>query len=117
MPIFKDFSENGELLQTRDEPLNAENFDRYVKENGTERAQGYLDALLDLTKQIDKCYINFTVPGDTTGLDRYTIIPNSHVVFQRKILLLQEQKTEFLMLANSTLTKIKGTDNPSPSNS
>jgi hypothetical protein len=57
MPIFKDFSENGELLQTRDEPLNTDNLKRYIKENGIEKAQGYFEALQDMIKQFENCII------------------------------------------------------------
>ena len=114
MPIFKDFGENGELLQTRDEPLSPENFDRYQKENSIDRVQGYLDAIADITKQIDKCYIKYTVPADITGLEKYTLIPNSEIVFQRKVLLVNEQAQSVLHHGNSILEKLLVQDKPSP---
>jgi hypothetical protein len=54
MPIFKELGENGEVKSTRDEPLTFMNFDQYVKENGIEKAQGYLEAAQDFYKQLQE---------------------------------------------------------------
>ena len=52
MPVFKDFGENGELLSECSEPLNKNNLERYIKENGVEKARGYLDALDDIQERM-----------------------------------------------------------------
>ncbi|MGN8037829.1 hypothetical protein ACTJJ0_22245 [Chitinophaga sp. 22321] len=54
MPNFEDYSKDGELLQVRYELLNTTNFARYIKVEGKEKAEGYIDALDDLTAEIDK---------------------------------------------------------------
>lgn len=54
MPNFEDYSKDGELLQVRYELLNETNFARYIKVEGREKADGYIDALDDLTAEIDK---------------------------------------------------------------
>ena len=59
MPIFKDFAENGELLQSRHESLNSANIERYIKQYGVERVKGYLDALIDLCGMIGECTSKF----------------------------------------------------------
>ncbi|MFT3909731.1 MAG: hypothetical protein QM737_09930 [Ferruginibacter sp.] len=53
MPVFNDFSENGELLGTNQQILSEKNFERYLKQFGKERAEGYLDALIDITNQVE----------------------------------------------------------------
>ncbi|HQW94261.1 MAG TPA: hypothetical protein PLU58_00580 [Saprospiraceae bacterium] len=53
MPIFKDFAENGELLQIRQEPLNNVNLNRYIRVHGIESAFGYIDALSHTTETLD----------------------------------------------------------------
>ena len=55
MPLFKDYSETGELLQVREEPLNEANFDRYVKVNGTLAGYGYLKGLEISINAIEYC--------------------------------------------------------------
>lgn len=52
MPIFEDYSQNGELLQVRYETLNDDNFIRYLKVNGMEQTQGYLYALENLNDEL-----------------------------------------------------------------
>lgn len=59
MPEFKDYAENGELLQTRHEPINLQNFERYISENSLDKAMGYVEALQDITKQIEEIPFNF----------------------------------------------------------
>src|SRR5689334_6988365 len=53
MPEFKDYSPEGELLSIRDEPLNEQNFDRFVKEHSLEYVQGFLSGLLEYMKESD----------------------------------------------------------------
>lgn len=52
MPVLKNFSENGEFLGTKQESLNAENLSNYISEHGTQRLQGYSDALTDIQKHL-----------------------------------------------------------------
>lgn len=54
MTLFKYFNENGKLLHTKDEPLNADNFARYVEEHGEEKAALYIEALFDILKELDQ---------------------------------------------------------------
>lgn len=54
MPDFEDYSKHGELLQVRYELLNADNFARYIKVEGREKAESYIDALGDMTAEIEK---------------------------------------------------------------
>jgi hypothetical protein len=55
MPVFKDYSENAELLQIRDEPLNEKNLARYKKVEGEGKAQGYIEGLEDFVNQLYAC--------------------------------------------------------------
>lgn len=107
MPVFKDFAENGDLLQSRDEPLNAENFSRYVQENGVEKAQGYLEALNDITAQMEQY---FTRPFG----DGY--LPNSPSIIKKETLKLYDEKKALLqsMNFNSPNLKIDKVKNQQP---
>lgn len=50
MPIFNDFDENGKLVEKRIEALSQDNFERYLAQYGSERTEGYKDAMEDMLK-------------------------------------------------------------------
>ncbi|SFT08785.1 hypothetical protein SAMN04487890_11059 [Mucilaginibacter polytrichastri] len=54
MPIFRDYSENGNLIGERAEPLSSKNFERYVQEGGKLRTLGYLEALADIVSEVQQ---------------------------------------------------------------
>lgn len=101
MPVFRDFSENGELLQERFETLNAENFERYVKVNGIEIAKGYLDALEDFMKLLDHC----SDKPREEGNGKITLLPRSEADLRRQLLKLQNQTVDISNLLKQTIGK------------
>jgi hypothetical protein len=80
MTIFNDYAENGELLQTRDEPVSAENLERYIKEHGIEKAQGYLEAVRDMTKLLQNCLEKKRFPFKHGEIDSERIVYNSETI-------------------------------------
>jgi hypothetical protein len=87
MPLIKYFAENGKLLETRDETLNPNNLEHYIKQNGIEKAEGYIEALKDIKKQFDSF---ITIHGTTTY--RY----NSPHKIKRETIKVYEEKEAFL---------------------
>jgi hypothetical protein len=97
MPIFKDFSKNGELLQIREEPLSEVNLPRYIKTEGIEKAKGYIECLEDFTKQLAECF-------DTEGKYGGVYRSNSYQV-GRQAMTIYEERLEFLNIAKEILKK------------
>lgn len=86
MPNFEDYSKDGELLQVRYELLNADNFARYIKAEGREKTEGYIDALNDMAEEIDKNLLY-----GTDGIN------SAHVV-GRETLRFHAEKVQFIDL-------------------
>lgn len=63
MTIFKDFSEEGKHLSTRDVSVTEENLKRYIEEYGIERAMGYLDAINDMNNELYEVFKNRQYSG------------------------------------------------------
>lgn len=104
MPIFKDFAENGELLQIRFEELNDDNFLRYIKVNGIQQAAGYLEGLNDLTLEIEyggySCKLIKGEAKNIYGLD----------TFGKKIIKFNENKKQFLVEAEKLVFNVNYRD-------
>lgn len=52
MPVFKNYSADGTLLEEFSEPLTESNIERFVTEYGEERTHIYLQALADFNEAI-----------------------------------------------------------------
>lgn len=102
MPIFNDYSPDGKLLQSREEPLTAENFDRYVKENGHEMAKGYLDALEDVTNAINGYLGQWIAPNHFNN--------NTPTIVRNETKKLVSERSSFLEFARQRLAQ----DNQAP---
>lgn len=93
MPVFKDFSENGELLQVREEPLNEVNLPRYIKVNSLQKAEGYIEAVENIIEAIEPCFIKDKSEYEKHGT---VITPNSPVIAAQKIKEIFQDNTLFL---------------------
>lgn len=102
MPIFKDFSENGKLLDSRHEILNVSNIERYIKEHGIERAKGYIDALIDISSPVNDCANEKqTQPGGDI-----TEVPRSEEDMRERIQELYFSFGDTITLVESAVEKI-----------
>jgi hypothetical protein len=52
MPVFKNYSEDGQLLNEVTEPLGQNNLERYLREHGEEKTKLYLEILAEVTTEI-----------------------------------------------------------------
>ncbi|MBE9602645.1 hypothetical protein [Pedobacter sp. MC2016-24] len=52
MPVFKNYTEDGRLMNEFSEPLNEKNIDRFISEYGQERAKMYISILAEFTNEI-----------------------------------------------------------------
>ena len=52
MPVFKNYSQDGRLIESVNEPLSEKNVERFIAEYGEEKARIYLEALADFTKDM-----------------------------------------------------------------
>ncbi len=85
-------------MGTRVEPLNEHNFTRYLKENGKEKAEGYLEALEDITIQIRTFF------SKQIGEDFFTNTPSG---VRKKTKDMVIEKAEFLNKAKQILKELK----------
>ncbi|MBO9565735.1 MAG: hypothetical protein J7621_23365 [Niastella sp.] len=92
MPVFNDFSENGDLLQTREEPLNAGNLERYIKEYGIEKAKIYLDAVKDFNKQLYQLLYFKTSTGFTPNTRAYIDREGTKIIMAQDALIESAEK-------------------------
>jgi hypothetical protein len=101
---FKDFTENGQLLSTREEILNSENMSRYSIENSFERTEGYLDGLGDMVNAIDQ--IMYTRSNENAIL-------NSSIYVRDQMHALLKDRRQFLTAFKSYLDT-STSDSPKP---
>lgn len=112
MPIFEDYSKNGELLQLRDEPLTEINFTRYAKVEGKEKAEGYLEGLDDFLHEIgplcsrDKEYYTHDIYGRLGTLNRpYAIGKEVSKLHANEVHFLSFAKQLLLEINKESITK------------
>ena len=53
MPLFNNYSADGKLLSSVQEPLSEKNIERFILEQGEEKAKIYLEAMADFTADME----------------------------------------------------------------
>lgn len=102
MPIFEDYSKNGELLQVRVEPLNEANFARYVRVEGKEKASGYLDGFEKILLRVQGCV--------ECQLDDLSWIDNSPHAARKKSKKLYDELLELIKFAKIKINNVEYDD-------
>jgi hypothetical protein len=57
--VMTDQNESDEYIDNTPDPINYKNFRKYLKENGRERALGYLDAIKAMNENVESCFDHY----------------------------------------------------------
>lgn len=88
MTTFKHFDENGKFIIEEYEPLNANNIEQFVEAHGMQKTTGYIEALVDVCKELDNLLYSYYNTGFTS---------NTPHVIRKKLLEFLEEKHTLLL--------------------